>query len=118
MSDRTAAESSVGQECMTIVYENGDDVRFDFDYYEKTHMPLIMELYGDSISRFELRRGLPRPDGTKPPYVATVSIWIADPKAFDEAAAAHQARLLADVPKFTNARLIAQRDRIVGITSR
>ncbi|HEY8520041.1 MAG TPA: EthD family reductase [Gammaproteobacteria bacterium] len=117
-STARAGGSTVGQECMTIVYENSDDVRFDFDYYENTHMPLIMELYGDSISRFELRRGLPGADGAKPPYVATISIWIADPKAFDEAAAKHQARLLADVPKFTNARLIAQRDRIVGITSR
>ena len=103
-----------GQECMTIVYANGDDVRFDFDYYEKTHMPRIMRLYGDSIARFELRRGQPGADGAKPPYVATITIWIADGAAFDAAQAQHQAGLRADVPKFTNATLIAQRDRIVA----
>jgi len=108
------AQGNAGQECMTIVYQNGDDVRFDFDYYEKTHMPLIMRLYGESISRFELRRGQPGADGAKPPYVATITIWIADPAAFDAAAAEHQAGLRADVPKFTNATLIAQRDRIVA----
>ena len=108
------AQGRAGQECMTIVYQNGDDVRFDFDYYEKTHMPLIMRLYGESISRFELRRGQPGADGAKPPYVATITIWIADPAAFDAAAAEHQAGLRADVPKFTNATLIAQRDRIVA----
>jgi uncharacterized protein (TIGR02118 family) len=80
-------------------------------------MPLIMSRYGRSISRFELRRGQPAADGSPPPYVATVSIWIADPEAFDAAAAEHQAALQADVPKFTNARLIAQRDRIVAITT-
>jgi uncharacterized protein (TIGR02118 family) len=111
---RAAAQSSAGQECMTIVYQNGADVRFDFDYYEKTHMPLIMRLYGKSISRFELRRGQPGADGAKPPYVATITIWIADPAAFDAAAEQHQAGLRADVPKFTNATLIAQRDRIVA----
>jgi uncharacterized protein (TIGR02118 family) len=111
-----AAESRVGQECMTILYENGDDVRFDFDYYEKTHMPLIMSRYGDSISRFELRRGQPGADGSPPRFIATISIWIADGEAFDAAAAEHQAALRADVPKFTNAPLYAQRDRIVGIT--
>jgi uncharacterized protein (TIGR02118 family) len=108
------AEGTVGQECMTIVYQNSPNVRFDFDYYINTHMPLIMRLYGKSISRFELRRGLPGADGAPPPYVATITIWIADPKAFDEAAAIHQAGLRADVPKFTDAVLIAQRDRIVG----
>jgi uncharacterized protein (TIGR02118 family) len=110
-----AVESQVGQECMTIVYENGDDVRFDFDYYESTHMPLIMRLYGESISRFELRRGEPAADGTPPPYVATLNIYIADAAAFDAAAAEHQAGIRADVDKFTNARLIAQRDRVVAI---
>lgn len=114
----SAAESMVGQECMTIVYRNGPDVRFDFDYYENTHMPLIMRLYGESISRFELRRGQPGADGTPSPYLATISIWIADGEAFDRAAAEHQAGIRADVSKFTNAELIAQRDRVVAITSR
>ena len=108
------AQGRVEQECMTIVYQNGADVRFNFDYYVSTHMPLIMRLYGKSISRFELRRGQPGADGAPPPYVATISIWIADGAAFDKAQAEHQAGLRADVPKFTNAVLIAQRDRIVG----
>lgn len=116
-NEARAAESTVGQECMTIVYENGDDIRFDFGYYQSTHMPLIMRLYGDSISRFELRRGLPGADGTPPRYIATISIWIADPAAFDAAAAEHQAGIRADVSKFTNAELIAQRDTVVGIAN-
>jgi len=92
------AQGKVDQECMTITYQNGADVRFDFDYYVNTHMPRIMNLYGKSISRFELRRGQPGADGA----------------AFDAAQVQHQAGLRADVPKFTNAVLIAQRDRIVG----
>lgn len=112
-----AAEIAVGQEVMTIVYRNAPDARFDFDYYEKTHMPLIMDRYGSSISRFELRRGQPGADGAPPPFIATVTIWIADGEAFDRAAAQYQAAIRADVTKFTNAELIAQRDRIVGITT-
>ncbi len=108
------AQGRADQECMTITYQNGADVRFDFDYYVNTHMPRIMNLYGKSISRFELRRGQPGADGAAPPYVATITIWIADGAAFDAAQVQHQAGLRADVPKFTNAVLIAQRDRIVG----
>jgi uncharacterized protein (TIGR02118 family) len=112
-----AAESTVGQQCMTIVYENGPDIRFDFEYYKTTHMPLIMRLYGSSISRFELRQGLPGPDGAPSRYIATISIWIADVAAFERAQAEHQAGIRADVSKFTNAQLIAQRDSIVGIAA-
>ena len=108
------AEGVVGQECMSIMYPNSPDVHFDFDYYVNKHMPLIMKLYGKSIARFELRRGLPGADGAPPPFVATITIWIADPKAFDAAAAIHQAGLRADVSKFTNSQLTAQRDKIVG----
>ena len=108
------AQGRVDQECMTITYQNGSDVRFNFDYYVNTHMPLIMRLYGKSISRFELRRGQPGADGAAPPFVATITIWIADGAAFDAAQVQHQAGLRADVPKFTNAVLMAQRDRIVG----
>jgi len=111
------AEGTKGQECMTILYPNGPDVHFDFDYYERTHIHNIMNAYGKSISRFELRRGQPGADGAPPPYIATITIWIADPKAFDAAAAQHQAALRADVPKFTNATLVAQRDKIVAIAT-
>ena len=111
------AESTKGQECMTILYPNGADVHFDFDYYERTHIHNIMNAYGKSISRFELRRGQPGADGAPPPYIATITIWIADPKAFDEAATKHQAALRADVPKFTNSMLVAQRDKIVAIAT-
>jgi uncharacterized protein (TIGR02118 family) len=115
----SAAESIVGQECMTIVYHNGPDVRFDFDYYESTHMPLIMRLYGESISRFELRRGPPpAADGTLSPFIATISIWIANAEAFDRAAAEHQEGSRADVDTFTNAVVVAQRDQVVAIDTR
>jgi uncharacterized protein (TIGR02118 family) len=113
--EEARAEGVAGQECMTITYQNGDGVRFDFDYYQKTHMQNIMKAYGKSIARFELRRGLPDAAGARPAYIATITIWIADPAAFDAAAAQHQAALRADVSKFTNANLIAQRDKIVAI---
>src|SRR5262249_52876419 len=44
------AASTKGQECMTILYPNGADVHFDFDYYERTHIHNIMNAYGKSIS--------------------------------------------------------------------
>jgi uncharacterized protein (TIGR02118 family) len=109
-----AAESTSGQECMTILYVNGEGVTFDFDYYANMQMPLLLDRYGSSIARIELRRGQPGANGAAPPYIATVTIWIADGAAFDAAAAQHQAAIAANIPKFTNAKVTAQRDRIVA----
>lgn len=107
--------SSAGARCMTILYPNGDDVRFDFDYYKFHHLPLIMELYNKAIARFELRKGLPGPDGSKPPYVATINIWIADQQAFDEAGAQHGQTLIDDVPNFSSVMPIVQADEIYEV---
>lgn len=112
-----AAQGAKGEQCMTITYRYTPEARFDFDYYENEHMPLIMRRYGDSIRRFELRRGQPGADGAPPPYIATITIWIADPDAFDAAADRYQASIRADVDKFTNAELIAQRDTIVAVAT-
>ena len=60
---------------------------------------------------------LPGTDGSPPPYIATITIWIADAAAFDAAADRYQASIRADVDKFTNAELIAQRDTIVAVAT-
>ena len=110
-----AAGIGVGGHCLTILYPNGEDVKFNFDYYRDSHLPLIMKLYGKSIARFELRRGLPGPDGARPPHVAVVNIYIADQKAFEEAGAKHGQTLRDDVPNFSSVMPTFQTDEIYGV---
>ena len=109
------ASVKVGQRCMTILYPNEEGVRFDMEYYKNHHLPLIMDLYGKSIARFELRQGLPGPDGSKPPYVATVHIYIADQKAFDENGAKHGKTLVDDVPNFSSVMPVIQADEVYEV---
>lgn len=98
--------------CITVLYPNTADVRFDFDYYKNSHATLIMRLYGKGIAKYELRKGLAGPDGGKPPYVATVNFWIGDQKAFDDAQAKHTQALIDDVPNFTNVQPTIQFDEV------
>ena len=50
----------VGDTCLTILYKNGPDVRWDVDYYRKGHMRLIMRLYGRRPSAgSNCARGMP-----------------------------------------------------------
>jgi hypothetical protein len=66
-------------------------------------MPLIMKLYGEkAIKRFELRKGDKNMAGAKPDYIGTVNIYIADPKAFEEAGKQHGQTLRDDVPHFSS----------------
>jgi uncharacterized protein (TIGR02118 family) len=113
--DAPDAEDVIGARCVTVLYPNGDDVTFDFDYYRDKHLTLIMDLYGDSIRRFELRKGLADADGSEPPYLATISIWIADMDAFAAAAELHTQTLIDDVRNFTNALPVIQSEELYGL---
>ena len=100
--------------CITVLYPAGPDIRFDADYYRDSHLVTIMNLYGASIKRFELRKVLPAPDGSAPAFNAAVNIWIADEKAFGEAGQKHGETLVKDVPNFTNAMPTIQNDVVYG----
>jgi uncharacterized protein (TIGR02118 family) len=94
----------IGDTCLTILYKNSDDVRWDVDYYRKHHMPLIMRLYGpQAIGRFELRKGdAGQAPGTKPAFIGCVNIYINDQSAFDAAGKEHGPTLVEDVPHFSS----------------
>lgn len=113
-SGQNGAGSIVGSGCLTIMYNNGPDVDFDFDYYRDNHLTLIMDRYAPAIERFELRRPVVMPGGPPAPYAAAVNIWIRDAEAFAAAGAEHGQEMAADVPNFTNTDLIAQTDTVWG----
>jgi uncharacterized protein (TIGR02118 family) len=94
----------VGDTCLTILYPNGENVRWDVEKYRTGHMPLIMRLYGkQAIKRFELRKGeSAMQPGQKPAYIGTVNIYINDQKAFDAAGKQHGKTLVDDVPNFSS----------------
>jgi uncharacterized protein (TIGR02118 family) len=108
---------------MTILYPAGDGIKFDADYYRDHHLKLIMQLYGSSIKRFELRTVPPSaapalpPNGGPPPpkFSAAVNIWLADVAAFNANNTKYGAQLVADVPHFTNSQPTIQYDDVYGM---
>ena len=111
----SAAAGEIGMHCLSVLYPNGEDIHFDHDYYRDKHLSLIMRLYGKSIKRFELRKALTAEGQPKPPCIAAVNIWIADPEAFEALGAQHGPTLIADVPNFTNAMPAIQNEEIYGV---
>ena len=108
------SESIIGSDCLTILYTNGPDVTFDYDYYRENHLTLIMDRYGDSIERFELLKPVITEGFPPPNYIAVVNIWIRDAEAFAAAGAEHGGEVGSDVPNFTNTGLVVQTDTVWG----
>jgi uncharacterized protein (TIGR02118 family) len=93
----------LGDTCLTILYPNGDGVRWDVEKYRAGHMPLIMKLYGaNAIKRFELRKGDSGQTGGPPKYIGTVNIYVANQQAFDAAGKQHGQTLRDDVANFSS----------------
>jgi len=107
-----ASDKVVGSRCMTVLYQNGPNVTFNFDYYRDHHLTTIMKLYGNSIKRFELRKPVTAEGAPAPAYVAVVNFWVHDLPAFEAAGAKHSQTLIDDVPNFTNTQPIIQNDEV------
>jgi uncharacterized protein (TIGR02118 family) len=94
----------VGTGCLTILYPYSEGVRWDLGYYKAKHMPLLLRLFGDkAVSRYEIRKGEGGlAPGSKPDFVGSVTIYIADQAAFDAANERHGKTLMDDVPNFSS----------------
>lgn len=116
-----ARPAELGEPMLSILYPatnpaTGEPTQFDIDYYRDNHLTLIMRLYGESISRFELIQPAAPMEGFPPAqYVAVVNIYIADQAAFDAAQAEHGAELVADVPNFSDVQPMVTRGVIYGL---
>lgn len=85
---------------VSVMYPNGDDATFDFDYYVETHMKEIVTR-DMGIDRFEVDKPI---DG---PYVAVGHLYYGSLEAM-QAGVGNSAAATADVPNFTNATPVMQ----------
>lgn len=96
--------------CVTLLYRNKEDARFDWDYYLKVHIPMGIKIFGD---RYEIRRGLSAADGSAAPFVCVVRLWIDSKEQFLSLISQRGADLLADMANYTNIEPIVQFDEVV-----
>jgi uncharacterized protein (TIGR02118 family) len=79
---------------MSVYYPQGENERFDHDYYRDVHVPLCQKTW--SPVRTDIERGL------NGPYVASVHFTFASREAMDEALQAEgTAAIMADIANYT-----------------
>lgn len=87
---------------VSVLYANPEDCRFDFDYYCKSHMPMVKDKFGSACQGIAVDKYLPSEPGARPPYVAAAHLYFKSVEAFQAAFAPHAEEILADIPNYTN----------------
>lgn len=108
-----ARQGQAGGICLSMLFESGPKAKFDSAKYVKKHLPLLREVYGDSVERIELRTTAGSSMGIPSSVLATTTLWIRDVPAFSQKLGANAARINEDLNAVSKGNCLVQTDRIV-----
>jgi uncharacterized protein (TIGR02118 family) len=111
-ADKTA-KASGARHCLAVYYPWQADAKFDYDYYRHKHLKMLGELYGKSVGKMQVRKGLRKGDGSSPAFVTALTVEILSMEAYEAASKEHVAKLIADVANFTNIKPVAEIEELV-----
>ena len=96
--------------CLSVLYANGAEKRFDHDYYATKHMPMVLDtLKAHGMTRYEIDRGISGVEpGSSPAYLCIGRCYFETIEGFQSGFADHGAELAADIPNYTNAEVALQ----------
>jgi uncharacterized protein (TIGR02118 family) len=97
-------------QCVTILYPNKADAKFDFDYYIKRHLPMTAKLLGNPM---EIYKGTATPTGAPLPFLCVLRIKVNSIEEFMSVMTRQGAEIIADVPNYTNIEPVIQFDEII-----
>ena len=99
---------------VTIMYANGDDKTFDMDYYTQSHMPMLAELFGEAMIKYEIDEGMAGRTPDDPlPYLAIGYLHFNSLSDYQEAFGPNAEQILNDIPNYTNIRPTVQISKVV-----
>jgi uncharacterized protein (TIGR02118 family) len=87
---------------VSVMYPNEPGARFDLEYYQNKHIPLIRELLGSACTAVTLDKGISGRPGEPPIYSVICDIYSESLAIFLEAFRGQVETLDADVIHFTD----------------
>ena len=108
-----AAKPAGTRHCLAVYYPWQADARFDYDYYRNKHLKMLADLYGKSVGKMQVRKGLRKGDGSSPVFVTALTVEIRSMEAYEAASKEHLPKLRADIPNFTNIIPVAQIEELL-----
>lgn len=97
---------------VSAMYPQGG--KFDSDYYATKHMPMVAEMCGAAMVRYEIDKGVAgAAPGQPAPYVCVGHMYFNSLPEFMAAFGPNIAKILADIPNYTDAQAQLQVSEIV-----
>ena len=94
---------------VTILYPNGEGKTFDMDYYSNKHMPMISSLFGESLKKLEIDKGISGRTPDEPiPYLAIGYLYFDNLSDYQTSFSKNADKILSDIPNYTNIQPIVQ----------
>lgn len=94
----------------SVLYKPTKTAKFDHDYYDATHIPLVKEAFKDTgLLGVLVLKGVSAGDGGAAPFVAMAHLSFESAEALQASLAGpRSAEVFADIAKFTNIKPITQ----------
>jgi uncharacterized protein (TIGR02118 family) len=93
---------------VTVSYPQKSGSRFDFDYYLKSHIPMVQRLLDGTLRKVEVFKGAGAPGGDAPANVCVAALFFDSTDAFDQAFGPVAGEVMADVRNYTDIEPIVQ----------
>ncbi len=87
---------------VVVMYPNKAGGTFNYDYYLKTHMPMVKQRLGAALKDVRVFKGVGAPGGNPPSFVTMANLFFDDVPAFEKAFGPHAKEILGDIPNFSN----------------
>lgn len=98
---------------VAILYPNGEDKTFDFEYYEQKHMPMVAGYLGENLKFYEIDKGIAgRTPTEKVPFLAVGYFYVYDVAEYGKAIGQHIDTIVADFKNYTNIQPVVQINEI------
>ena len=93
-------------------YDSGKT--FDMEYYKVKHMPMLAELFGEALKKYEIDAGVSGRTPDDPiPFLAIGYLYFDSISAYHEAFGPNAETILSDILNYTNIQPIVQISEIV-----
>ena len=85
-----------------VMYPNKAGGTFNYDYYLKTHMPMVKERLGVALKDVRVFKGVGAPGGKPAGFVTMASLFFDDVPTFEKTFGPHAKEIMGDIPNFSN----------------
>ncbi|MBG0511629.1 EthD family reductase [Agrobacterium sp. MOPV5] len=87
----------------TLFYPRHEGARFDFDYYQNKHLPMVRARLGSALKHISIDKGVTGGAPNAPaPFVVLAHMRFDSLDEFQQAMAPHVEFIMNDVPNFTD----------------